>query len=248
MNGPEDRLMIEPLPLLKDNYAWLLHERSSGFVAVIDPSEADPVTLALKARGLGLDLVINTHHHWDHVGGNAGLKAHFNCRVVGPAYDVHRLMGLDAGLTEGEGLSVGESRARILHIPGHTTGHIALWFAEEQAVFVGDTLFSLGCGRMFEGTAEMMWSSLSRLAELPESTRVFCGHEYTEANARFALTIEPTNLDLLARAAEVRKLRLAGRPTVPSTIGEEKRANPFLRVGDAKSFGALRAKKDGFTG
>lgn len=246
--GSRTYLQIEPISLLKDNYAWLLHDTRSGIVAVVDPSEAAPVIQLLEARGLGLDLVINTHHHWDHVGGNSGLKEHFGCRVLGPSYDEHRLVGLDGGLSEGDDVTVGDSVAKVLHIPGHTMGHVALWFADEGAVFVGDTLFALGCGRMFEGTPEVMWHSLKRLAALPAATRVYCGHEYTEANARFAMAIDPDNADLRARALEVRKLRERGLPTVPSTIDQELRTNPFLRATTAAMFGDLRARKDVFAG
>lgn len=241
-------LAIEAIPLLKDNYAWLLRDAETGVVAVVDPSESEPVVALLESRGLGLDLVINTHHHGDHVGGNRGLKSRFQCVVVGPDYDKDRLIGLDHTVREGDAIDVGKARAQVMHIPAHTTGHIAVWFAESKAVFVGDTLFSLGCGRLFEGTPRDLKSSLDRLRALPEDTRIYCGHEYTEANARFALTVDPHNKDLQARHAEVRALRQRGLPTVPSILGEELRANPFLRAATAEELGRLRAMKDGFRG
>jgi hydroxyacylglutathione hydrolase len=166
----------------------------------------------------------------DHVGGNLALKQAFGTEVVGAAKDAARIPGIDTGLNEGEVFSLGSHKARVLEIPAHTSQHIAFWFEEDRAVFTGDTLFAMGCGRLFEGTAEMMWSSLSKLMGLPDDARVYCGHEYTEANGRFALTVEPENRDLQARMADVRATRAKGLPTIPSTMGLEKKTNPFLRA------------------
>ena len=253
-------LDIEIVPCLKDNYAYLLRDARTGAIAIVDPSEDGPVNAALARRALELTHIFNTHHHWDHTGGNLALKARWGAKIIGPARDRARIPGIDEGLSESDVYEFGSHRIRVLEIPGHTLGHIALWFEGERAVFTGDTLFSLGCGRLFEGTPAQMWTSLSKLARLPDDTRIFCGHEYTQTNARFALTIEPGNEALRARAAEVDGLREADRPTIPSTIAEEKRANPFLRAaepGIAKTLGLegadpvsvfaeLRRRKDVF--
>jgi hydroxyacylglutathione hydrolase len=174
--------------------------------------------------------VLSTHHHWDHTGGNLEIKQASNCMVIGPGYDQDRIPGIDAGVEEGDRVALGAAVAEILFIPGHTRGHIAYWFPGEAALLCGDTLFSLGCGRLFEGTPAQMWSSLDKLRQLPPETRIYCGHEYTQANARFALTIEPDNADLAAKARQVDAARAAGRATIPSTMAEERAANPFLRA------------------
>jgi len=223
-------LQIELVPLLKDNYAYLLHDKATGATAVVDPSEGKPVLAVARARGWRISHVLSTHHHWDHTGGNLEIKQATDCMVVGPGYDYDRIPGIDAGIEEGDRLALGGAVAEILFIPGHTRGHIAFWFPEEHAVLCGDTLFSLGCGRMFEGTAEQMWSSLDKLRRLPPETRVYCGHEYTQANARFAMTIEPLNPALVMRQRRVDEARAAGRATIPSTMAEECAANPFLRA------------------
>ena len=221
---------IELVPLLKDNYAYLLHDRATGATAVVDPSEAKPVLAVARARGWRITHVLATHHHWDHTGGNLEIKQATDCMVIGPGYDYDRIPGIDAGIEEGDRLALGSAVADVLFIPGHTRGHIAYWFAEEKAVLCGDTLFSLGCGRIFEGTPEQMWASLSKLRALPPETRIYCGHEYTQANARFAMTIEPLNPALLMRQRRVDEARAAGRATIPSTMGDERAANPFLRA------------------
>ena len=254
------KLEIALVPLLKDNYGYLLHEPKSGLTAVLDPSEAEPVLEAVAARGWRLSHILNTHHHGDHCGGNRELKAANGARVVGPAYDRARIPAIDEAVDEASGFRFGEAQARVLFIPGHTRGHIAFWFEDAQALFCGDTLFSLGCGRMFEGDAVMMWGSLSKLRALPGETRVYCGHEYTEANARFALTVDPDNKALQARSAAVKRLRAEGRPTIPSMLAEERAANPFLRADDPamaerlglagrpahEVFGEIRRRKDNF--
>jgi len=223
-------LEIVLVPCLKDNYAYLLRDSASGAVAVVDPSEAPPVEKALAARGWKLTHILNTHHHWDHTGGNPALKAATGAIVVGPKADEARIPAIDVAVDEGETFKLGQAEARILFIPGHTRGHIAFWFPESKAVFCGDTLFAIGCGRTFEGTAAQMWHSLGKLKALPPETRVYCGHEYTQANARFALTVEPENRALKARAREVDAARAKGLPTIPSTIGEERATNPFFRA------------------
>jgi hydroxyacylglutathione hydrolase len=253
-------LAIELVPLLKDNYAYLLHDRGSGATAVVDPSEADPVMAVAKARGWRLTHILNTHHHWDHSGGNLRIKEATGCTIVGPGPDEARIPGIDIALDDGDRFALGSSAAEVLFIPGHTRGHIAFWFADAQAVFCGDTLFALGCGRMFEGTPQQMWGSLDRLRQLPPETRVYCGHEYTQANARFALTIEPKNIALVTRAQRVNATRAAGHATVPSTMAEERATNPFLRADEpdvaaavglagadpVSVFAEVRRRKDSF--
>lgn len=253
-------LDIELVPLLKDNYAYLVRDRASAATAIVDPSEAAPVLRAVKARGWRLTHILNTHHHWDHSGGNLELKAATGCTIVGPAPDRDRIPGIDLALDEGDNFDLGRAQARVLFIPGHTRGHIAFWFADDAALFCGDTLFAMGCGRMFEGTAPQMWASLDKLRRLPPETRVYCGHEYTQANARFAVTIEPGNAELAARAKQVDALRAEDRPTIPSTMGEERATNPFLRAdqpavasavglagaGPVAVFAEVRKRKDNF--
>jgi hydroxyacylglutathione hydrolase len=253
-----DGLTIEVVPILKDNYAFLLTDRASGRRAVVDPGEAGPVLGRLGRDGGGVDLVLLTHHHGDHTGGVAAVVAATGARVVGPAAEAARIAGLDAQVREGDTVALGASVARVLATPGHTAGHIAFVLDTAGALFCGDTLFVMGCGRLLERDAATMWGSLTKLMGLPDATRVYCGHEYTAANARFALTVDPDNPALVERAAEVERLRAAGLPTVPSTIGEEKATNPFLRAGDpairarldlerasdAEVFAEIRARKD----
>ncbi|WP_114373626.1 hydroxyacylglutathione hydrolase [Elioraea thermophila] len=239
-------LDIVAVPCLSDNYAWLLRDRETGAVAVVDPGEAGPVERALAAKSWPLDLILLTHHHADHVGGAAELRARFGAELVGAAADRHRLPPLDRELAPGDTVSVGDSAATVLATPGHTSGHIAYHFSEARVLACGDTLFSLGCGRVFEGTMAEMFESLRRLAALPDDTMVLCGHEYTEANARFARHVDPANAALAARAEEVRRLRAEGRPTLPVPLGLEKATNPFLRARDAAEFARLRSEKDSF--
>jgi len=245
---------------LKDNYVYLLREPTTGTVAVVDPAESAPVRAALDDRGWGLDLILNTHHHGDHIGGNAELKAFYGATIIGPAAETARIPGMDRTVAEGDTVEVGEETARVLETPGHTTGHVAFAFEGARALFCGDTLFSLGCGRMFEGTPDQMWASLEKLRALPDDTRIYCGHEYTESNARFARSIDPDNEALAAKAESVAAARRAGEPTIPATLGEEKAANPFLRADDpalaaavgragappAEVFAEIRRRKDSF--
>jgi hydroxyacylglutathione hydrolase len=221
---------IHLVPCLKDNYAYLVHEPATKSVAVVDPSETAPVVAALEQHGLRLTHILNTHHHFDHTGGNLELKEMTGAKIIGPKADADRIPGIDVSVGEGDLVAIGASIARVFDIPAHTKGHIAFWFEADKAVFTGDTLFAMGCGRLFEGTPAQMWSSLSKLARLPADTRVYCGHEYTQSNGRFALTLEPDNADLVARMKEVDDLRQKGLPTIPSTIGSELKTNPFMRA------------------
>lgn len=239
-------LDIVAVPCLTDNYAWLLRDRETGAVAVVDPGEAGPVERALAAKSWPLDLILLTHHHADHVGGALELRARFGAELVGAAADRHRLPPLDREVRPGDTVSVGDSEATVIATPGHTAGHVAYHFATARVLACGDTLFSLGCGRVFEGTMAEMFETLRRLAALPDDTLVLSGHEYTEANARFACHVDPANAALAARAEDVRRLRAEGRPTLPVPLGLEKRTNPFLRARDAAEFARLRAEKDSF--
>ena len=254
------RLQIELVPCLSDNYAYLVHDPEDGVCAIVDPSEAGPVRTALERRRLKLTHILNTHHHFDHTGGNIALKQAFGAQVIGPAKDRDRIPGIDAGVSEQGPWKLGSHVARILEIPAHTRAHIAFAFEEDEAVFTGDTLFAMGCGRLFEGTPQMMWTSLSKLMQLDGRMAVYCGHEYTLNNGRFALTLEPGNHDLAARMDEVEDCRAHGAPTIPSTIGLEKKTNPFLRpdspdirrtlnmerASDVEVFAEMRSRKDRF--
>jgi hydroxyacylglutathione hydrolase len=239
-------LELTAIPCLSDNYAWLLRDAGTGTVAVVDPGEAEPVEQALAARGLGLDLILITHHHGDHVGGVAALKAAHGAAVLGPAADAHRLPVLDRALKEGDRIAVGGATAVVIDTPGHTRGHIAFHFPAEELLLCGDTLFSLGCGRLLEGTPAEMFTSLRKFAALPPETRIACGHEYTLSNARFALSVDPGNAALKARAAQAEADRAAGEPTLPALLGDELAANPFLRAADVATLAKLRAAKDDF--
>lgn len=223
-------LNIHLVPCLSDNYAYLVHEPKANAVAIVDPSEAAPVIKALSAHGLKLTHIFNTHHHPDHTGGNLELKELTGAKIVGPKSDAARIPGMDLGVGEGDMVELGQARAQVLEIPAHTRSHIAFWFGADNAVFTGDTMFAMGCGRLFEGTPAQMWTSLNKLAALPGETRVYCGHEYTLSNGRFALTVEPNNKALRTRVAEVEKLRAGHQPTIPSTIAQERETNPFLRA------------------
>jgi hydroxyacylglutathione hydrolase len=257
---PVSELDIAVIPLLRDNYGYLLHDPESRVTAAVDPSEAQPMLDAAAARGWKITHILNTHHHNDHCGGNLGIKQATGAQIVGPAYDRERIPGIDLAVDEDSGFDLAGHHAAVLFIPGHTRGHIAFHFAGSNAVFCGDTLFSIGCGRMFEGTAEQMWSSLLKLRALPEQSWIYCGHEYTEANCRFALTVEPENRDLVEFAAAVKHARAQGDRTIPSNLGIEKFCNPFLRADQpgplakfggrerdpVEAFAAIRRAKDSF--
>ena len=233
-------LEIEQIPCLSDNYGYLVHEPTQGITAAIDTPEAAPILAALERRGWQLDYIWNTHHHYDHAGNNEIIKAATGAQVSAPAAEADKIPAIDKTIREGDTVQLGAVSAQVLDVGGHTRGHIAYYFAEDDIVFVGDTLFALGCGRVFEGTMAQMWTSLSKLAALPRKTRSYCAHEYTSANADFALTIDPDNAALIERIAQIKIARGQGLPTVPSTIGEELDTNPFLRVDD----GAIRAHLD----
>ena len=245
---------------LQDNYGVLIHDQATGATAAIDDPEAAAVEAALKGNGWKLTDILVTHHHGDHTGGIEALKQRYGCRVVAPRREAEKIPAVDETVGEGDTVKVGNLSAHVLETPGHTLGQIAYWFHGDKLVFVGDTLFSIGCGRVIEGTPEMMWGSLAKLRDLPGDTRIFCGHEYTQANIRFALTVEPDNATLRARKEAVDKLVAEKRPTIPSTIDEERQANPFLRadvpevaaaVGmsgkpAAEVFTEIRARKNNF--
>lgn len=245
---------------LQDNYGVLIHDPESGATASIDAPEAAPVEAALKATGWTLTDILVTHHHHDHTGGISELKRKHRCRVVAPAGEAARIPDVDETVREGDKVRVGTLTANVIETPGHTLGHIAYWFHGDKIAFVGDTLFSIGCGRVIEGTPEQMWTSLLKLRDLPNDTEIYCGHEYTAANIKFAQTIEPDNMALSARAAQVTRLLAEGEPTIPVTIGDEKMENPFLRAdhpevaagigmgGEAASavFTEIRARKNKF--
>ncbi len=221
---------IHLVPAFADNYIYLLRDPATGAVGAVDPGDAGPVAAELDRRGWSLTHILNTHHHNDHVGGNRALKARYGAVIAGARADAARIPDMETLLDEGESLSFGSQTACVLFIPGHTAGHIAFWFPEAGAVFCGDTLFALGCGRLFEGTPAQMWDSLCKLRALPGHTRVYCGHEYTLSNARFAVTVDPGNDALRARAEAVAAARGRGEPTIPTTIAEERLTNPFLRA------------------
>ncbi len=222
-------LQIHQFPCRSDNYGFLAHDPETDLTACIDTPEADAINAALEETGWRLTHILNTHHHGDHTGGNLELKEKWGCTVVGAANDAARIPGIDVQVSDGDEYAFGSMQARVFEVPGHTTGHIAYYFASENVAFVGDTLFALGCGRLFEGTPAMMWNSLQKLMALPDETVVYCAHEYTQANARFALSVEPGNEQLVARSREIDELREQGLPTVPTTIGLERATNPFLR-------------------
>ena len=245
---------------LSDNFGVLLHDPASGATASIDAPEAAPVEAALKQTGWKLTDIFVTHHHSDHTAGIADLKTRHKCRVVAPRKEAARIPAVDVQVAEGDRVKLGAREGRVIETPGHTAGHIAYVFDADNLAFVGDTLFAAGCGRVIEGAPEQMWESLKKLRALPDDTQFYCGHEYTQANIRFALTIEPDNRQLAARAAQVERLRQEGQPTIPATIGEEKATNPFLRadvpavaaaVGmagrkPAEVFAEIRARKNRF--
>ncbi|GAB4383844.1 hydroxyacylglutathione hydrolase [Albidovulum sp.] len=253
-------LTIATVPCLADNYAYLAHDVATGATAVIDVPDAPPILNALRERGWRASHILITHHHDDHIAGVRALAAATGARVIGAAADAHRLPRLDEAVAEGDLVRIGLAEGRVIAVPGHTTGHVAYHFAESRAAFTGDSLMALGCGRVFEGTMAQMWESLTRLAALPPETLIHSGHEYSQSNARFALTIEPDNAALRRRAEEIAALREAGRPTVPVPLSLELATNPFLRAGrpelrqalgmgeadPAEVFAEIRRRKDRF--
>lgn len=227
---PKDAaLQIWMFPCLQDNYCYLVRDAETGITAVVDTPEVPAIERALDDTGWTLDFILNTHHHWDHAGGNIELKKTTGCAIVGPKADADRIPGIDIALGENETFQLGARSARIYDTPGHTRGHIVYHFEADGAAFVGDTLFSMGCGRLFEGTPEQMWNSLQKIMRWPSETRIYCAHEYTQGNARFALTVEPGNQALVDRVRQVDRLRQDDLPTIPTTVQLEKDTNPFLR-------------------
>jgi hydroxyacylglutathione hydrolase len=223
-------LTIIQIPVLTDNYSYLLHDEQSGETAVVDPALAEPILTVLKQRGWQLTYVLNTHHHNDHIGGNAELKQQTGCKIIASTIDKHRIPEIDRCVQEGDTIQLGEHTAQVINTAGHTHGHVVYYFADSNALFCGDTLFVMGCGRLFEGSPSELWQSLQKLKALPVDTRVYCAHEYSESNAHFALSIEPDNLAIQEKAIIIQQQRANNLPTVPSTIGEEIDTNPFFRA------------------
>ena len=248
------------VPAMSDNYVYLAHDADTGVTAVVDPSEAEPVEAALSARGWKLTHILNTHHHLDHTGGNAWLAEKYGATLIGPKSETARIADMDITVVEGDTVDVGGHKGVVYETPGHTKGHIAFWFADSDALFCGDTLFALGCGRVFEGTMEQMWDSMVKLRSVPGTAQVYCGHEYTLSNARFALSVDPDNSRLQARVREFEAMRERGQPTIPTVLADELDTNPFLRADDpalaaaigmpgadpVAVFGEVRTRKDNF--
>lgn len=241
-------LDIIRIPVLSDNYIWLVHDAASGETMVVDPAVAEPVLDSAAARGWTITAIWNTHWHPDHTGGNAAIKAATGATVYGPAAEAARIPTLDVQLAEGDIVRLGAHVATVLETPAHTAGHITFHFADDAIAFTGDTLFAMGCGRLFEGTAEQMFANMQRLSTLPDETTVFCAHEYTESNGRYALVAEPDNTAIIARMADVVAARARGEATVPTSIGLERATNPFMRATSAAMLAERRANKDAFRG
>ncbi|CAK7322650.1 unnamed protein product [Dovyalis caffra] len=254
-------LQIELVPCLKDNYAYLLHDVDTGTVGVVDPSEATPIIDALSRKNRNLTYILNTHHHYDHTGGNEELKARYGAKVIGSGVDRDRIPGIDIVLSDGDKWMFAGHEVQVMDTPGHTRGHISFYFPGSGAIFTGDTLFSLSCGKLFEGTPEQMHSSLKKIVLLPDDTNIYCGHEYTLSNAKFALSVEPNNKALQSYSANVAHLRSKRLPTIPTKLKIEKACNPFLRTSsteirqtlnipatasDSEALGVIRQAKDNF--
>jgi hydroxyacylglutathione hydrolase len=251
---------IHMFPCLQDNYGYLLHDGESGITAAVDTPDAAAILAALEARKWELTHILNTHHHADHAGGNLELKKRTGCTIVGPRADAARIPGIDVQVGDGDAFALGAHRVEVFDTPGHTRGHIVYWLPDDDAAFVGDTLFAMGCGRLFEGTPAEMWSSLGKIMRWPDRTKLYCAHEYTQSNGRFALTVDAGNRALVDRVAEVARTRAAGRPTIPTTLALEKATNPFLRAAtrdlqagvglpgasEVEVFAKTRALKDAF--
>jgi hydroxyacylglutathione hydrolase len=235
---------IVPVPAFSDNYLWLVHDEASGETAVVDPGDAAPVVAEAARRGWTISQIWNTHWHPDHTGGNLAIKEATGARISGPAGE--DIPGRDPALSEGDEVGLGNRVGRVIEVPGHTRGHIALIFDEDRVAFVGDTLFAMGCGRLFEGSPEQMYRSLQRLTELPPETRLYCAHEYTLSNARFAAHAMPDDAAIAGRLEEVKRLRGEGKITLPTTVAEERETNPFVRATNVEEFARLRKEKDSF--
>lgn len=237
---------VHIVPVLSDNYAYVLRDEVEDFTAVVDPGEAAPVEKFLDDNGWTLNLILNTHHHGDHIGGNAALMARYGCPLAAPEAERGRIDGITFGLAQGEDFDIAGEPVTVIETPGHTSGHVCLYLPQSRALFAGDTLFSLGCGRIFEGTPKQMFESIAKLKALPDETRLFCGHEYTAANGEFAMSLLPENEVLHLRLQMVRALRAKGKPTLPVTLGLEKQANPFCVADNLKQFALYRRLKDNF--
>ena len=248
MSDPKPALEVVRVPVLDDNYSWLLFDPETQEAGVVDPGEAGPVLAAAKERGWHLAQVWLTHWHPDHVGGAAEIKRAMGSQITGPRAEADKIDGLDTLVDEGDVIRLAGHTASVMRVPGHTQGHVAFHFADDGAIFTGDTLFAMGCGKLFEGTPADMFANMQRYATMPDETVVYCGHEYTQGNARFAVTVEPDNRALAERAAEVDALRSRGEPTIPSTLGREKATNPFLRADSVEQLAERRAGKDAFRG
>jgi hydroxyacylglutathione hydrolase len=235
---------IVAVPAFSDNYLWLVHDEASGETAVVDPGDAAPVLAEAARRGWTIDQIWNTHWHRDHTGGNLAIKQATGARISGPSDE--DIPGRDVPLKQGDEVPLGDHVGRVAEVPGHTLGHISLIFDEERVAFVGDTLFAMGCGRLFEGTPEQMYRSLQLLADLPEDTQLYCAHEYTLSNARFAAHAEPGNRSIADRLAEVAAAREQGKITVPTTVAQDRATNPFVRAPTIEEFARLRSEKDSF--
>ncbi len=242
----ESQLQVFQIPVLQDNYIYILRDNNTQKTAVVDPALSEPVDLFLKEKNWKLDFIFNTHHHWDHTDGNLELKRKWHCRILGFAKDAYRIPGIDQQLQEGEECTFGTFPYRVLFFPGHTLGHIAYWFFEEKKLFIGDTLFAMGCGRLFEGSPQQMFTSLNKIKSFPPETEVFCAHEYTEKNGQFALSVDSQNQILKNRMKEVQASRKKNQATVPFFLSEELKTNPFLRASTLKEFTRLRKKRDIF--
>lgn len=238
-------LEITIISALKDNYCYFLKDTDSGKTAIIDPSEATPIDSYLDSKGESLNFIFNTHHHFDHVGGNLELKSKWSAKIIASNYDRDRIPGIDQNLGEADSFLLGASKLEVLEIPGHTLGHIAFYSRDAQALFCGDTVFSLGCGRLFEGTPEMMFDSFKKIKKLPKQTKIYCGHEYTEENLKFAKTVLPeTDFEVFEKNLTQKRQR--NQPSIPTTVEVEASLNPFFLASSAHEFGILRKKKDNF--
>ena len=239
-------MKIEIIPCLQDNYSYLIIDEENNIACVVDPSEADPVIKYLENTQIELKFILNTHHHYDHVGGNQKLKEKYGASVVGYEGDKERIPGIDILVNDQETWIYKNFEAKVIHIPGHTLGHICFYFYKDESVFTGDTLFSLGCGRIFEGTYTQMFDSLMKLKELPKNTKIFCGHEYTLQNSKFCMTHDGNNENLKAKLSDIKIKLKAGLSTIPSTIKDELECNIFLRSNNVETFSKLRDLKDNF--
>ena len=239
-------MKVEIIPCLQDNYSYLIIDETNNVACVVDPSEADPIINFLKKKNINLKYILNTHHHYDHIGGNKELKQKYKALVVGYKNDAHRIPEIDILVEDNQVWKAQNFESKIFHIPGHTSGHICFYFFNENSLFSGDTLFSLGCGRIFEGTYQEMFESLKKIKNLPENTNIYCGHEYTLQNSKFCIKYDPNNGNLKDKIIEIKKKIKDNMPTVPSILKDEINCNIFLKAKDLESFSKLRDLKDNF--